>query len=63
LQILTITRTHGTSLFTPNTHQIGDKEGVTSHVLLTYKSKGTMLVSMGHWTELSRITPNEQKFF
>jgi hypothetical protein len=35
--------------------KIGDHTGVAGHVLLTYPSGGKMLVSCGHWAELSRL--------
>ena len=38
-----------------STCKIGDKKGAAGHVLLTYKSGGNLLVSMGHWIELMKI--------
>lgn len=29
--------------------EIGNKKGAAGHVLLSYKSGGNLLVSMGHW--------------
>ena len=34
---------------------ISETEGTAGHVLLSYKSGGKILTSMGHWVELMRI--------
>lgn len=34
---------------------IGDKKGTIGHALVKYKSGGSMLLSAGHWVELSKI--------
>ena len=37
------------------TVEINGHKGLAGHVLLTYKSGGCLLVSMGHWIELMKI--------
>ena len=43
--------------------KIGEKVGPAGHVLLTYKSGGHLLTSMGHWIELMKIDTSEKKLF
>ena len=43
--------------------KIGEKVGPAGHVLLTYKSGGRLLTSMGHWVELMKIDTSEKKLF
>ena len=43
--------------------KIGEKVGTAGHVLLTYKSGGHILTSMGHWIELMKIDASEKKLF
>ena len=43
--------------------KIGEKEGTAGHVLLSYKSGGKLITSMGHWVELMRIDTSEKKLF
>lgn len=40
---------------TKNPVEIAGKKGQAGHVLLTYKSGGHILTSMGHWIELMKI--------
>ena len=35
--------------------RIGEKVGSAGHVLLSYKSGGHLLTSMGHWVELMKV--------
>ena len=42
---------------------IGETEGTAGHVLLSYKSGGKILTSMGHWVELMRIDTSQKKLF
>lgn len=37
----------------------GEHKGTAGHVMLKYKSGGTIFVSAGHWIELNRIDANE----
>lgn len=37
--------------------------GSAGHCLLTYKSGGHILTSMGHWIELMKIDTSEKKLF
>lgn len=43
--------------------KIGDLVGSAGHCLLTYKSGGHILTSMGHWVELMKIDTSEHKLF
>jgi len=38
-----------------NTCQLGEHKGAAGHVLLKYPSGGFLLVSCGHWIELSKL--------
>lgn len=42
---------------------INGKTGTAGHILLTYKSGGHLLTSMGHWVELMKIDTSEKKLF
>lgn len=35
--------------------RVGEKVGSAGHVLLSYKSGGHLLTSMGHWIELMKV--------
>lgn len=61
MQILTIV----TSLKTEPKYEceINGKKGTAGHVLLTYKSGGHLLTSMGHWIELMKIDTSEKVLF
>lgn len=65
LQILTVVpNIFGLNL--PDNHvcKITDEiQGVAGHVLLTFKSGGHILTSMGHWIELMKIDTSEKKLF
>lgn len=41
--------------------KIGNKEGYLGHALLKYRSGGSILVSSGHWIELTRVEANEDR--
>lgn len=43
--------------------QVNDKKGAAGHVVLTYKSGGCLLTSMGHWIELMKIDTSEERLF
>jgi hypothetical protein len=43
--------------------RVGDYTGFAGHVLLTYPKGGKLLVSCGHWIELSRVGVSEQKLY
>lgn len=43
--------------------KIEDKKGTAGHVLLTYKSGGCLLTSMGHWIELMKIDTSDKVLF
>ena len=43
--------------------KIEEKIETAGHVLLTYKSGGHILTSMGHWIELMKIDASEKKLF
>lgn len=45
------------------TVEINGHKGLAGHVLLTYKSGGCLLVSMGHWIELMKIDTSEKVLF
>ena len=61
LQVLTV----ASSIEVNSEHRwkIGEKVGPAGHVLLTYKSGGHLLTSMGHWIELMKIDTSEKKLF
>jgi len=40
--------------------EVGGHRGLAGHVLLTYPSGGQLLVSAGHWVELSRLDVTEE---
>jgi len=42
---------------------IGNYNGLAGHVVLKYRSGGVLLLSAGHWVELSRIDVNEEVLF
>lgn len=42
--------------------EAGGHRGLAGHVLLTYPSGGKLLVSAGHWIELSRLDVSEETF-
>jgi hypothetical protein len=42
---------------------IDEHKGIAGHVLLTYKSGGRILTSMGHWIELMKVDTSEKKLF
>jgi hypothetical protein len=42
--------------------EAGGHRGLAGHVLLTYPSGGKILVSAGHWIELSRLDVSEEIF-
>jgi hypothetical protein len=62
LQVLTIRITHD-NLPPAYRHEIGGNSGDAGHVLLRYPSGGMILTSMGHWIELMKIDPSENKLF
>lgn len=39
--------------------KIGNATGLAGHVLLSYKTGGKILTSMGHWIQLMKITTTE----
>lgn len=43
--------------------EINGNKGLAGHVLLTYKSGGHLLVSMGHWVELMKVDTSEKVLF
>ena len=43
--------------------KIGEHVGSAGHVLLTFKSGGHLLTSMGHWVELMKVDTSEKKLF
>merc|ERR1719215_2580797 len=65
LQVLTVvTGMSGFSIDTVPAHlvcSIGEQRGTAGHVLLTYPSGGKLLVSAGHWVELSHIGVSEER--
>lgn len=50
------------TIFQRYVEKIDEKTGDAGHVLLHYKSGGTILTSMGHWIELIDIDPSEKNF-
>lgn len=59
MQVLTVV----TSLNQGNQCEINGKKGQAGHVLLTYKSGGHLLVSMGHWAELMKVDTTDKVLF
>lgn len=43
--------------------EINGKKGNAGHVLLTYKSGGHLLTSMGHWIELMKVDTSQKVLF
>lgn len=43
--------------------KVGEHVGAAGHVLLSFKSGGHLLTSMGHWVELMKIDTSEKKLF
>jgi len=41
-----------------NQWEVDGKKGTIGHVMVTYKSGGIMILSAGHWVELSRLDVN-----
>eukprot|EP01124_Arcella_intermedia_P022164 TRINITY_DN324_c0_g2_i1.p1 TRINITY_DN324_c0_g2~~TRINITY_DN324_c0_g2_i1.p1 ORF type:complete len:380 (-),score=26.22 TRINITY_DN324_c0_g2_i1:48-1187(-) len=56
LQILTVATRLGSFAIPANRKvSVAGHQGAAGHVLLTYPSGGTLLVSCGHWIELSKL--------
>jgi hypothetical protein len=60
LQILTIvTETNGCEIAKKdNLHEIDDKKGTVGHAMIKFNNGGVMIVSAGHWIELSKLDVN-----
>lgn len=59
LKILTVvTKTEG---YDVSKHYLNGQRGTIGHALITYKSGGVMIVSAGHWIELSNIDLSLEK--
>lgn len=59
LEVLTVV----TSLNQGNQCEVNGKKGQAGHVLLTYKSGGHLLVSMGHWADLTKVETTDKVLF
>eukprot|EP01113_Clastostelium_recurvatum_P022900 TRINITY_DN2740_c0_g1_i3.p1 TRINITY_DN2740_c0_g1~~TRINITY_DN2740_c0_g1_i3.p1 ORF type:complete len:374 (+),score=59.33 TRINITY_DN2740_c0_g1_i3:51-1172(+) len=56
LDVLTVaTRLGGTGLERGGRSHVGDFKGTVGHAVLSYPSGGKLLLSCGHWVELSRL--------
>lgn len=60
LQVLTVVTSSSLEKYNV---EVNGKKGQAGHVLLTYKSGGHLLTSMGHWIELMKIDITDKVLF
>ena len=58
LTIVTIAGGFNTETIKENICTIGENHGTVGHAMLKYKSGGLILLSAGHWIELSNLNTN-----
>ncbi|KAL6059854.1 hypothetical protein QOT17_013888 [Balamuthia mandrillaris] len=65
LEVLTVmTKADGTLLKGKDKAvTLGEHQGAAGHVVLKYKSGGVLLLSAGHWMELSQLATSEETVF